>query len=152
MSNQVDLDSLVGGHMLDAVDMFTESVKKTYGDYYEDCELIRFRLNGTIYTAMEDPSDGYRSCMESLIVSPDAEMKNVFQPVQVVGRKKPNGYGTNDTLELIDVVTGKVVLEVGTDNSDDYYPSFVAAFFPANMVTNAAVSPSPQGTSEGGQP
>lgn len=145
MTNQVELDSLVGGHMLDAVDMFTENVKKTYGDYYEDCELIRFRLNGTIYTAIEDPSDGYRSSLESLIVTPTAEMKNVFPAVQVVARKKAAGYGTNDTLEFIDVVTGKVVMEVGTDNSDDYYPSFVGAFFPENMATNAAAPESPQG-------
>ncbi len=146
MNKLVDLDSLLGGHMLDAVDMFTESVKESYGDYFKDCEHIRFRLNGTIYTAIEDPSDGYRSCMESLIVTPDVEMKNVFPAIQVVGHKKANGYGTNDTLELIDAVTGKVVLEVGTDNSDDYYPSFVAAFFPQNMATNAAATGSPQDT------
>ena len=144
MTGNVDLDSLVGGGTLDAVDMFTESVKESYGDYYNDCQLVRFRLNGTVYTAMEDPSDGYRSSMESLIVSPGAEMKNVFPAVRVVGRKKTSGYGTNDTLELIDIITGKTVLEVGTDNSDDYYPSFVGSFWPENMATNAAVSPSPQ--------
>lgn len=136
MTNQVKLDSLVGEHVLDAVDTFTESVKASYGDYYEDCELIRFRLNGTVYTAIEDPSDGYRSCMSSLIVSPNDEMKNVFPPVRVMGIKKAPTYGTHDTLQLIDLKTGKVVLEVGTDNDDDYYPSFVSAFWPEHMAVN----------------
>ncbi len=36
-----------------------------------------------------------------------------------------------------------VVLEVGTDNSDDYYPSFVANFQPENMATNASASEPP---------
>lgn len=49
-------------------------------------------------------------------------MKNAFPPVRVMGKMKgADDYRTNDTLQLIDVVTGKMVLEVGTDNSDDYY-------------------------------
>lgn len=134
---QVDLDSLIGEHVLDAVDTFVEKVN-TYGDYFEDASVIRFRLDGVVYTAIEDPSDGYRSSMEKLFASPDAEVKNVFPPIRVLARKKANEtYQVNDTLELIDLSTAKVVMEVGTDNTDDYYPSFVSAFFPQNMATNA---------------
>jgi hypothetical protein len=138
MADQVDLDSLVGEHVLDAVDTFSENIKREYGDYYEDCEIIRFRIDGKVYTATEDPSDGYRSCMGALFVSETEPMRNVFPPIRVLAKKKDDDRygGSNDTLQLIDMMTGKTVLEVGTDNSDDYYPSFVNAFWPEHMVTN----------------
>lgn len=134
---EVELSSLVGEHMLDAVDMETESVER-YADCFEDAEVIRFRLDGVTYVGIEDPSDGYRSSLGTLHVSPDAQIKNAFPPVKVLGLMKDHGeYGRkNDTLQLIDVVTGKVVLEVGTDNTDDYYPWFVGMFDPTAMVSN----------------
>lgn len=132
---EVEFDCLIGEHVLDAVDSSTERVK-TWGDSFEDANVIRFRLDGKVYTAVEDPDDGYRSSMERLYIADDP-IKNVFPPCKVLVRKKADeAYGSNDTLEMLDVVTGKVVLEVGTDNSDDYYPSFVAAFHPENMAVN----------------
>jgi hypothetical protein len=136
MTDQIDLDTLVGEHVLDAVDMFSESIKQ-YGTHYEDCSIIRFRLDGTVYTAIEDPSDGYRSCMDRLFASPNEPVANVFPPIKVIGKKKGNDrWDINDVLQLTDAVTGLVVLEVGTDNTDDYYPSFVGYFRPENMATN----------------
>lgn len=132
----VSLDDLVGEHMLDAVDMLTERVKQ-YGDHYEDASLIRFRLDNVVYTAIEDPSDGYRSSMDRLYASPSEPMRNVFPPVKVVGRKRADDtWSKNDTLELFDPETGKIIVEVGTDNTDDYYPSFVSSFHPENMAAN----------------
>ena len=132
----VSLDDLVGEHILDGVDTYIENVKN-YIDDLVDASVIRFRLDGVVYIAFEDPEDGYRSSMKELIVSPSSEITNVFPANRVVAKKKANdSYGTDDTLELIDVVTGKVVLEVGTDNSDDYYPSFVSSFHPENMEVN----------------
>lgn len=136
-TKDVGLDSLIGEHVLDAVDTFVERVKQ-YGDHFEDANCIRFRLDGVVYTAVEDPSDGYRSSMDKLFVSPSDEMRNIFPPIRVLAKKKGNEeYSVNDTLQLIDVVTGKVVLEVGTDNTDDYYPYFVGEFSPQNMATNS---------------
>jgi len=133
----IELASLVGEHQLDAVDMSTTQVKK-WSDTLEDANVIRFRLDGKVYTAVEDPSDGYRSSMEKIFVSDDA-MNNVFSPVKVVGRINDKGeYHSNDTLELIDVANGKTILRVGTDNSDDYYPWFVAEWTPGNMAVNSA--------------
>ena len=37
----------------------------------------------------------------------------------------------------MDVVTGKCILEVCTENTDDYYPDYVAKFDPTAMATNA---------------
>lgn len=132
---EVEFDSLIGEHVLDAVDTSTEKVK-TWSDYFEDANVIRFRLDGKVYTAVENPDDGYRSSMDRLYVADDP-ITNVFPPCKVLARKKADGdYERNDTLEFIDVVTGKVVLEVGTDNTDDYYPYFVANFNPQNMAVN----------------
>jgi hypothetical protein len=136
MVDQVDLDSLVGEHVLDAVDTFSESIKQ-YGNHFEDCSIIRFRIDGTVYTAIEDPDDGYRSSLGQLFVSTDEPMKNVFPSVRVLGRKKENERSAiHDTLQFVDVVSGEVVLEVGTDNTDDYYPWFVSSFWPDRMAVN----------------
>jgi hypothetical protein len=52
---------------------------------------------------------------------------NTFPAVRVLARMGSDGhYGTCDILQLIDVANGMIILEVGTENSDDYYPSFVA--------------------------
>lgn len=137
---EVSLESLLGEHTLDAVDLFVERVK-SYGEVFEDANAIRFRLDGVTYTALEDPNDGYRSSLGRLFVSKGETMRNVFPPIKVVAKKKDHEpYQQNDTLQLIDVVTGKVVLEVGTDNTDDYYPCFVGSFSPENMATNAPLT------------
>lgn len=42
-----------------------------------------------------------------------------------------------DYLVLVSEITDKPVLTVGTSNTDDYYPSFVAHFEPENMSVNS---------------
>ena len=131
-----ELRDLVGKFMLDAVDFTTEKGKDKYHD---DAQVCRFRLNGVIYMAREDPNDGYRSMLDELTVDPVRKhMDNSFPAIEVIGSyREKSGYGACEIIDLIDAVTGKVVLEIGTDNSDDYYPSFVANFQPENMVTNS---------------
>lgn len=145
-TNKVDLKSLVGPHILDAVDFSVEQVAN-WGDTLEDAQHCRFRLDGVVYIAVENPDDGYRSSMRHLLIGA-GEMTNVFPPLKVIGRHREKGEGswagTDDVLELIDEQTGKTVLEVGTDNIDDYYPGFVASFHPeamAHNATGAAVTP-----------
>ena len=137
----ITLDSLVGEHFLDAVDMETTQVKK-WGDSFYNAEVIRFRLDGKVYNAVDDPSDGYRSNLEKIFVSSD-EMKNVFSPVKVLARMNTkcgdDESRVNDTLELLDCANGKTILRVGTDNTEDYYPWFVSEWTPANMAVNEGV-------------
>lgn len=52
-------------------------------------------------------------------------------------RTKGEYSGTDDVLELLDVANGKLILEVGTSNVDDYYPGFVATWTPENMAVNS---------------
>lgn len=130
----MQLKNLVGVHELSGVDRETISAQSSYGSGYpyEDCQVLNFTLDGITYTACEDPEDGYRSSMRDLATS-DKPTKNTFAPVKVVGQMKD---GEPELLELRDYTTGKIVIEVGTDKSEDYYPCFVANFSPENMACN----------------
>lgn len=116
------LKDLVGSHELTGCDM------ETVGDATAIC----FALDGVIYRAQEDPGDGYRSYLGEFDVT-TTPLKNTFTAVKVVGKLS----GDEEILELIDAENGKTVLEVGTSNADDYYPSFVGNFTPENMAVNA---------------
>ena len=133
----MELVDLVGEHMLDGVDFFNEKIQQ-WGDSFEWAQVCRFRLDGITYAVIEDPDDGYRSSMKEIAISTNT-LTNIFPSIRVLGRHRIAGaYGDPaDVLELIDMKTGKVVLEVGTDKTDDYYPSFVSAFHPEAMATNA---------------
>jgi len=132
----MELKELVGKHVLDGVDFGVEKSKNFCNDII-DCNAIHFRLDGIVYTALEDPEGGYRSCMKGLVVS-ERDVKNSFSPIEVVCVYKTDGeYGeTDDVVEIIDTQTGLVVVRVGTRNIDDYYPSYEATFNPENMVLN----------------
>lgn len=132
----MELKDLVGMRMLDAVDMRQAAVTN-WGGERAMANAIAFRLDGIAYVAMEDDNDGYRSAMREITVTTEP-MKNVFAPLAVVGRHRTKGSysGTDDVLELIDAKTGQVVLEVGTENVDDYYPGFVYSFHPERMAHN----------------
>lgn len=138
---------LVGKHVLDAVDF--DTIKKEMGQSCydaEECNRMRFRLDGVIYEAIEDPQDGYRSCLGDLCIG-TGDMKNTFTPCEVVAavvtsRESWAGSGSQapqDYVEMTDVVTGKVVLSVGTTDIDDYYPGYMAIFDPKSMASNAGV-------------
>jgi len=131
----MELSDLVGLHELSGVDFATETLLQ-YGTHYEDCQLVNFVLDGKTYTAVEDPNDGYRSSMAEIKVT-DFKVANTFEPVQVVGMMRVGRFqGDYDVLDLVDVKTGKIVLSVGTDHTDDYYPTFVSDWQPENLVLN----------------
>jgi len=130
----MELKELVGKHILTGVDF--ETIQLPEDAWEPEAQGINFVLDGKTYTAIEDPEDGYRSCMEKIFVS-DKKIKNTFEAVEVVGSMKPEGdYEVNETIQFIDTKNGKLVLEVGTDNIDDYYPYFVANFTPENIHYN----------------
>lgn len=133
----VALESLVGLRDLDAVDESTKEVEQ-WGHRYEQCQVMRLRLDGKVYAAFENPDDGYRSSMGKFIHFPNAKMTNVFPPVRVLARVRTQDRysGESEVLELLDVANGKVILEVGTEHTDDYYPSFVASWNPKNLNTH----------------
>ena len=122
------LEDLVGPHYLSGVDFEKLSFQET--DYTDDATSVNFVLDGVTYTAVEDPQDGYRSCLRDLFVS-NEKVKNMFEPFQVVGIM--DNQHDNEVLDFNSVENGKLVLSVGTSNADDYYPSFIAHFVPENI-------------------
>jgi hypothetical protein len=135
-SMPIELKDLVGRHVLSGVEMNNVSIKNEYGNDYEDCQCISFMIDGKTCTAIEDPQDGYRSSMREIKVSL-TPLKTHFEPVEVMC-EHVTGHEEyqSDILEIKDVKSGKVILEVGTDNTDDYYPFFVCRWQPENMYIN----------------
>lgn len=132
-SLRIELKNLVGEHWFDAIDHNGEQLRFEENDY-EDSSVVRFRLDGTVYIAIEDPSDGYRSTMRCLLAG-NFDISNTFKPIRVIAKHRTHSEsGECDLLELIDVRNGETIFTVGTDRTSDYYPSFVAWFVPKNIA------------------
>jgi hypothetical protein len=141
---RIEFESLVGKHLLSGVDETNRKTERWHG--FADCQCINIVLDGKTYTAIEDPDDGYRSQLEGLFLS-DEVVSNTFAPVEVIvsHRTRSEGYTSEcDILDFVDAKNGKRVLEIGTDNTNDYYPMFVASWTPENLSVNESV-PEPVG-------
>lgn len=138
----MELKDLAGEHELTGVDQDTCEVEGYSGPRVANA--ILFALDGKTYRVTEDDNDGYRSSADE-IQQVETAIKNVFTPVRVLARyvdgKHADQYGdTNDLLELIDVANGQIILLVGTADCDDYYPSYVASWWPERMAINGGVA------------
>lgn len=124
----IELESLCGEHQLSGA--FFDAIN----EHGEEQQVLRFTLDGKHHEAIEDPSDGYRSCLQEIRTT-DVAPANVFPSTKVIAGLKTQGeYGTVDCiLQFLNAATGKIIIEIGTDNTDDYYPGFVALFSPENL-------------------
>jgi hypothetical protein len=98
---------------------------KTY-TFYGICGN-QFKLNDTIFEAIEDPNDGYRSCLETIKV---ANSDGIFSrnALAIVKIEEVEDGGEDSSFSgyiLVDIDTEHRWLFVGTDSSDSYYPYFV---------------------------
>jgi hypothetical protein len=92
------------------------------------CVARKGRRKKIAFEAVEDESDGYRSMLEEV-----REVREVRE-VPVEGRiffatpiamvTVQDADGEVDGWKLVDAKDGHVWLVLGTDNADDYYPSF----------------------------
>ena len=126
------LDCLGGGELLDV----QEGVGKpphcpTVG--HEDSTWIMwvFGRHGETwcwrFLAVEDPEDGYRSCLDSLYrqhIRRD-EISPSMPPIKGTMTVSPDGW-----IIGFRTVQKQEILTVGTDGADDYYPAFVASWNP----------------------
>ena len=82
-----------------------------------------------IFEAVEDPDDGYRSCLECVKIS-DLPDKLIFfdQPITFV-KFRISGDSSIDGFEFYDK-DGWIWLRVGTDHQDAYYPVFTFEYSP----------------------
>lgn len=89
----------------------------------------QFKLDNTVFQAIEDESDGYRSYLES-IIRIDSEAIFFNQPIAVV-RVEKNEMGDFEGFSLLDIEDNHEWLRVGTDiTTDDYYPYFTFDYSP----------------------
>ena len=129
MSDNIDLQALVGPHKLSAVGFKDESCKDGWSGRSTVSSML-FTLDGKTYQAIEDPDDGYRSSMRELVLT-NEEPSDKFEPIDVICNYVSEGsYGyKDDMIECVDAKTGVVLLSFGTSSIDDYYPSFEANFY-----------------------
>lgn len=131
------LSDFIGKHVLTGCQYGTIPKRNEWQD--SDPNTVDFILDGKAFSAIEDPSDGYRSSMDEIMESRDISfITNTFEPCEVLGSMRGKSeYGdNNDVVDFIDTTTGKIVLSIGTTNYDDYYPCFEGTFTPENMAIN----------------
>lgn len=130
----LELCHLVGHRVLDARAHFVCPERHPYDS--EDASVVAYRLDGDWYWFQENPEDGYRSCMRLVRLATAGEIPSdsiaEFPPMMVTLRLTSHGFygGPADILYAVNERTGLVVFEVGTNNTDDYYPEFVASWIP----------------------
>jgi len=114
----------------------------------DDATWVTFILDGKTFKVSEDPSDGYRSSMKDIKMG--GQCNNSFPPVQVIAKffhdfgDIPRGphdnydyeQGPCEILVVYDVETRSEIFRVGTNYSEDFYPTFVHEFHPEAMATN----------------
>jgi hypothetical protein len=104
-------------------------------------ENNRFRLEGSVLEAIEDENDGYRSSLERLTVHEPYSLRKNIEPVLVRVEKAPadgdddpkvqhGNYWTDFVGHRLVTKEGRLVLLIGTNNTDDYYPSFTFFYRP----------------------
>lgn len=140
MSNSLDLFSgrsrgwLEGGdpdpYAAQTRDHFLALIGGEFDYYGADGAEHEFKIDGIVFRVLEDPQDGYRSCLGVIEYSPD-QSRGIFF-TQALARVRLEQYdrdgvwGDSDRgYALVDVDDGHVWLEFGTDNYSDYYPIFV---------------------------
>lgn len=136
----MQLKELAGEHLLRWIKMGARN------PIDKDAECVIFQLDNNAYMVMEDPDDGYRSSARDVVVlgtgiyDIDGECPiSVNERVVVVHHEKGRHEWDDvaDILEFVSASTGKVVLTIGTDDLNDYYPCFLAEWAPQNLSANA---------------
>ena len=127
------LDSLCGVHDLSGVE-FGCPPSSEHWQRFDGVNAVRFTLDGVTYEAIEDPCDGYRSCLSDIYVTME-HPKYQFYPQKVMCYMSDNF--DDDVLRMADTINGKTVMRLGTQNHTDYYPCFCFEWTPENFSCNA---------------
>lgn len=132
--SEITFKSLCGGHKFSGCELTREEIERYFGT--ENCGVCLFTLDGVTYKAVEDPDDGYRSYCKELIVT-EQKPRYSFHEIDVVCHMlEDDDYGHNDVLVVRDARNGKIILQVGTKDIDDYYPYCWFEYTPENMECN----------------
>jgi hypothetical protein len=141
--DRIEFKTLIGLRTLTAIETgYVQDNGESDWRDMQQCNYFSFTLDGIAYTAIESPEDGYRSCMDRLILGrPDGgdsvcKTEIPDTAVLVVFAKEDQNTDSETLLWFFAVENGKIVVEVGTDNSDNWYPQYVGCFRPENLPVN----------------
>ena len=134
----MELKGLEGNHVLTGISEKQIEVEGDWGDKLK-CFAFSFELDGNVYTAIEDPADGYRSYLKKLAVN-EYKINTVIPKTKVrvehITLTDDFCKEECDLLKVYDKISEKIILEVGVKNIDDYYPYYVAHWKPQNLHYN----------------
>ena len=138
---EIELKDLAGAHLLDTAAIV--STLPPQDSWFDERVCVSFGMDGKTYTAIEDPSDGYRSYLSGITVQ-DGHSE-LLKGASAIGRKvvathedsEPDGEYERgrDLLTITDAETGHVWLVIGTKNTDDYYPYCVLEWIAMQPLT-----------------
>ena len=120
------LFDLVGTHTLTGI--WRGMLESSASGYGEDATVVVIEIDGAHWLFQEDQTDDYRSMLQDVkIVTDFAESLAPINPPMVVEFRKRCSIMSDepDLVYGVNEATGLVVLEIGTDHTYDYYPSFV---------------------------
>lgn len=122
------IETLAGAKTLTGVDI-------SFGNH--NLGICRIALDGQTYEFVETRFDEHRS-QHYGPVEIKAAVENTFDPVPVVCQHVQKSVGEcaggeADILRVIKIDTGRVILDVGTDEIDDAFPTWVCDFSSENI-------------------
>ena len=94
---------------------------------YTCTDINCFQLGSVKFEVLEDESDGYRSAMDTVVIlTTDANKRDYLGEVIIeqIDSVHKTGY------QLRDIDKDHIWLTFGTDNFDDWYPSFMFLWNP----------------------
>ena len=133
LEKELSIDDIQGDFMLSGVEF---GLLPGGEEKYDDCNTITIILDDIPLTFVEDPDDGYRSTLDRVFVGGD--VRNKFQPIAIHIEYSENSQDHSECQLLYgyDIKSNKECLIIGTDNTDDYYPLYVAEWKPENLYVN----------------
>lgn len=124
-----------GKHKFSGIDPYTRS-----SDYWNNREGYYIVIDNIVYAFECDPDDGYRSYGNIYIPENISvyDIKNRFlaQDVIITQHHREHTDENKHFYSITDAETGKTILEIGTDYTDDYYPMAICHYYPENMAIN----------------
>lgn len=113
-------------------------IMKASHPFDASAEGVCFKIDEAVYFVFEDANDGYRSMAGPLLgfvgdywsLGGDKQYDHFRPPLKLIGTMEGNG---GEVLTFRDAERGFIVFRIGTDNSDDYYPWFVAEWNPEGI-------------------
>ncbi len=96
----------------------------------------QFQLGDVLFEVIEDENDGYRSSMDEVRIV-DMNAKRIPGDfLGIVEIRSCSGGDNFSGYELVDKSDNHQWLQFGTDNADDYYPTFRFLFTPKEPLKN----------------